>query len=80
MNKKIRIFGFMVAISYLIVVLSSWMFSEFYIGDVYFEAGEPNRFILYSEWVFGLIAIRILFIELKKILDENDMVSYDPLV
>ena len=77
MNRRIRIFGFLVALSYLIVILASWMFSEFYNGDVYFRAGEPNRFILYSEWLFGIISIAILSIEVKRIADEKDKVIYD---
>lgn len=79
MNSKIRIFGFMVALSYLIVILFVWMSAE-YSGQVYFLAGEPNRAILYIEWIMGIGSIVIIGLEFKKCLDEKAKVMYDPLV
>jgi len=76
MNSKIRIFGFMVALSYLITILYTWMSAEL-TGHVYFMAGEPDRIILYTEWIFGLLTIIMLTSELKKVLDEKEKVIYD---
>ena len=79
MNRKIRIFGFMVALSYLITILYTWMSAEL-TGHVYFMAGEPDRTILYTEWILGLLTIIMLASELKNVLDEPKQETYDPLV
>lgn len=79
MKYNLKIFGFMIALSFLIVLLYSWMRTE-YIGDTYFRAGEPNRLILYTEWILGLLSITVISIEMKKIIDENLKEVYDPLV
>ena len=50
----IRILGLMSLISYLIVVLYTWMFSNLN-GYTYFSAGEPNLFIKYTEWILGVL-------------------------
>ena len=78
MNSKIRIFGFMVVLSYIIVILYTWMNAEL-TGHVYFLAGEPNRVILYTEWLFGLLSIPIVLNEIRMIRN-NRKVIYDPLV
>lgn len=79
MKSNIRIFGFMVALSYIIVILYTWISAE-YSGHVYFLAGEPKKAILYTEWIFGLIAVAVIGIEFKKSLDEKAKRIYDPLV
>ena len=79
MKNKIRIVGFSVALSYLIAILYTWMSAEL-TGHVYFMAGEPDRAILYTEWVLGFLTIIMLASELKKVLDEKEKVIYDPLV
>ena len=79
MNSKIRIFGFMVVLSYLIVILYVWMNAELN-GHIYFLAGEPNRAILYIEWIMGAIAISIIANELHRDIKDESKVIYDPLV
>ena len=78
MNSKIRIFGFMVVLSYIIVILYVWMSAELS-GHVYFLAGEPNRAILYTEWLLGMLSIPIILNEIRMIRN-NKRVIYDPLV
>ena len=80
MKSKIRIFGFAVALSYLIVILYVWANAE-YSGHVYFLAGEPNRVILYAEWILGFIAIAIIANEfIRCLIEAKAKVIYDPLV
>jgi len=69
----------MVAISYLICVLYTWMLAGLN-GYTYFSAGEPNVWIRNVEWVFGIFAIIYLTYELFKHITPNEEVIYDPLV
>ncbi len=51
-----RILGLMGIISYMIVILFTWI-SANASGYVYFSAGEPVLSIKYPEWVLGFIGI-----------------------
>lgn len=79
MKNNLRIFGFMVALSSLIVILGIWISSELH-GVVYFSAGEPNRAILYTEWTFIIISIGVIYFEFISSIREKAKVMYDPLV
>lgn len=52
----IRIIGLMALLSYMIVILCTWIYANLR-GFIYFSAGEPDLFIKYSEWVLGIIGI-----------------------
>lgn len=56
--KNIRILGLMSLISYMIVVLFTWIFANMN-GFAYFSAGEPDLFIKYTEWILGIIGILV---------------------
>ncbi len=66
--KIVRILGLMALISYMIVILFTWIYANSE-GYVYFSAGEPELFIKYTEWALGFIgifvAVDFLKIELK---------------
>ncbi len=66
--KIIRILGLMALISYIAVVLMTWILVN-QKGIVYFSAGEPVLLVKYSEWVLGFlgffIAIYYLIMELS---------------
>ena len=79
MNKKIRILGLMTTLSYLMCILYTWILAELN-GFVYFSAGEPNPYIRYPELGLGLLAIGVVILVLKRELDEEPQVIYDPLV
>lgn len=68
MIKLVRILGLMALISYMIVILFTWIYANFK-GFVYFSAGEPILLIKYPEWMLGfigiLVAIDYLYRELK---------------
>ena len=54
--KLARILGLMSLISYMIVILFTWMYANME-GFVYFSAGEPVLSIKYPEWVLGFLGI-----------------------
>ena len=74
--KKISL---MVAISYLICILYTWISAELN-GYTYFSAGEPNVWIRNVEWLVGIFAIIYLTYELFKHITPNEEVIYDPYV
>lgn len=63
--KNIRILGLMVLISYMMVILFTWIFANIE-GYVYFSAGEPVLSIKYLEWILGLLGIFVAANYLKK--------------
>jgi hypothetical protein len=63
--KNIRILGLMALISYMIVILFTWIFANIE-GYIYFSAGEPVLFIKYLEWILGLLGIFVAVNYLKK--------------
>lgn len=69
MIKNIRILGLMALISYMIVILFTWVFANID-GYVYFSAGEPVLSIKYLEWVLGILGIFVAVNYLKKELNE----------
>jgi len=74
--KKISL---IVAISYLICILYTWISAEIN-GYTYFSAGEPNVWIRNVEWLVGIFAIIYLTYELFKHITPNEEVIYDPYV
>ena len=76
MKQKLRIFGFIIALSYIISILYIWMRAEF-TGYIYFLAGEPNRAILYTEWTLGVLSILVILNEIRHMKVRE---IYDPLV
>ncbi|HMB44354.1 MAG TPA: hypothetical protein VKL21_00885 [Candidatus Methanoperedens sp.] len=54
--KIVRIIGLMALISYMLVILSTWIFANLQ-GYMYFSAGEPVLSIKYPEWILGFIGI-----------------------
>ncbi len=63
--KNIRILGFMAIISYMVVILFTWIYANLE-GYVYFSAGEPLLIIKYPEWVLGFIGITVAVDSLRK--------------
>jgi len=70
--KNIRILGLMALISYMIVILFTWVFANID-GHVYFSAGEPVLSIKYLEWVLGLLGIFVAVSYLQKELNEYNL-------
>lgn len=70
--KNIRILGLMALISYMIVILFTWVFANIG-GYVYFSAGEPVLSIKYLEWVLGLLGIFVAVNYLQKELNEYNI-------
>jgi hypothetical protein len=70
--KNIRILGLMALISYMIVILFTWVFANID-GYVYFSAGEPVLSIKYLEWVLGLLGIFVAVSYLQKELNEYNI-------
>lgn len=64
-----RIWGLMAVMSYLIVILATWMYAN-YTGHIYFMAGEPNIIIKYVEWVLAGVGMYALVDILRKELNE----------
>jgi len=54
--KILRILGLMALISYMIVILFTWIYANIE-GYVYFSAGEPVLSIKYPEWILGFLGI-----------------------
>jgi uncharacterized membrane protein YadS len=54
--KLVRILGLMAVLSYMIVILFTWIYAN-HQGYVYFSAGEPISLIKYPEWVLGFLGI-----------------------
>jgi hypothetical protein len=67
--KNIRILGLMALISYMIVILFTWVLANIE-GYVYFSAGEPVLSIKYLEWVLGILGIFVAVNYLQKELNE----------
>ena len=53
--KIVRIRGLMALISYIAVILFTWIYAN-RAGFIYFSAGEPSSLIKYSEWILGFLA------------------------
>jgi len=70
--KITRILGLMALISYMIVIIFTWMFANIE-GYVYFSAGEPVLSIKYLEWVLGLLGIFVAVNYLQKELNEYNI-------
>jgi hypothetical protein len=64
-TKIIRIVGLMALISYMVVILFTWVYANLG-GYVYFQAGEPMQAIKYSEWALGITGIFVAFEGLLK--------------
>ncbi len=63
-SKHIKIAGLMAAISYLIVILYTWISANF-LGYEYFSAGETHKIIKYIEWLIGVNSIIVLGVYLR---------------
>lgn len=74
MNHRI-IFGLMIALSYMICVLYTWI-SAVMQGYAYFSAGEPNIYIRNIEWIGGIYTIFILVYLIKRELDFDVAVQH----
>ncbi|HEY9245517.1 MAG TPA: hypothetical protein VIO11_01595 [Candidatus Methanoperedens sp.] len=72
--KMIRILGLMAVISYMVVILFTWVYANIK-GYVYFSAGEPELLIKYSEWALGALGILAAIDYLRK--EINDEISYN---
>ena len=68
-KRMVRILGLMTLISYMTVILFTWIYANFN-GYVYFSAGEPLLVIKYSEWLLGFIGIFVAVDFLRKELDD----------
>ena len=66
--KIVRIIGLMALISYMIVILFTWIFAN-YQGYMYFSAGEPVLSIKYPEWILGFIGIFVAIDYLHREID-----------
>ena len=68
MIRIVRILGLMALISYILVILLTWIEAT-EDGFIYFTAGEPSTKIRYSEWILGFlgffVAIYYLLMELR---------------
>ncbi|MCZ7355520.1 MAG: hypothetical protein O8C66_03590 [Candidatus Methanoperedens sp.] len=70
-TKNIRILGLMAIISYMTVILFTWIYANIN-GYVYFSAGEPILSIKYPEWLLGFVGILVAIDCLRKEL--NDLI------
>jgi hypothetical protein len=61
----IRIIGLMALISYMVVILYTWIYANLN-GSVYFNAGEPVLRIKYFEWALGFVGIIIAIDYLRR--------------
>jgi len=66
--RLIRILGLMAVLSYMIVILFTWIYAN-HQGYVYFSAGEPVSLIKYPEWVLGFLGIFATASVLRRELD-----------
>ncbi len=64
----LRILGLMAVLSYMIVILFTWMYAN-HQGYVYFSAGEPVSLIKYPEWILGFLGIIATASVLRRELD-----------
>lgn len=63
-QKVLKILGLITIISYLIVILVTWISANI-AGYIYFSAGEPNLLIKYTEWTLGILGIFVMLNILK---------------
>jgi hypothetical protein len=68
--KIVRIIGLMALISYMIVILFTWIFANLQ-GYMYFSAGEPILSIKYPEWILGFIGIFVAIDYLNREINSN---------
>ena len=69
-NKIFRILGLLALISYMIVILFTWISANME-GYVYFSAGEPVWSIKYIEWMLGFLGIFVATYYLRKELKDD---------
>jgi hypothetical protein len=65
-NKKLRIFGLVCALSYVVVVLLTWAYMDIQ-GYKFVVVSEPIIAIKYTEWLMGGLSIGVL---LSYLIDE----------
>lgn len=68
--RMLNILGLMAVLSYMIVILFTWMYANFQ-GYVYFSAGEPVSLIKYPEWALGILGILVTASVLRRELDQK---------
>ena len=68
--RMLNILGLMAVLSYMIVILFTWMYANFQ-GYVYFSAGEPVSLIKYPEWALGILGILVTASILRRELDQR---------
>lgn len=66
--RLIKVFGLLILTGYSITILLTWIYFSSQ-GYIYLVAGEPNKFIMYFEWVLGLYGILIGLHYSKKEID-----------
>jgi len=59
MNRKLNLIGLMAAISIIVVLLATWIWTES-LGYTHFRAGEPVASIRYTEWLLGGFSLVVL--------------------
>ena len=67
--RLLKILGLISILGYMIVFLSIWIYHTEINNYIYIQVGEPNLFIKYSEWIFGLLGITVMIPIIKKELD-----------
>jgi hypothetical protein len=70
--KTLRILGLIALISYMIVILFTWIYANME-GYVYFSAGEPVLSIKYPEWILGFLGIFVATDYLHKELSGDNL-------
>lgn len=68
MKPTLRILGLVSALAYILIFLLMWIAANVG-GYTYFSGGEPNPYIKYPEWFFGIIGVITLIDILKSELD-----------
>lgn len=68
--KQVRIFGLMALISYMIVVLFTWIYANMQ-GFIYFSAGIPEPEIKYIVWVLGFLGFIVAIDYLHQVKHET---------
>jgi hypothetical protein len=67
--KVIRILGLMSVLSYMIIILLTWIYAN-YQGYEYFSAGEPVSLIKYPEWALGFLGILVTASMVRREIDD----------
>ncbi len=59
-KKIVKVLGLISAFSFIVVILSAWIYQDIIIKDSIIRFYEPQNIIKYFEWILGIFSLMVL--------------------